>query len=364
MSPFARGGAMALAAACAFGVTTPLVQRYGAHVGPFATAALLYAGAALASWIPFGGPPGAKLAVRHAPRILLVALAGAVVAPVCLAWGVQRTSAVSASLLLNMESVFTVLLARAAFREPIGSRVAAALAAIVAGGVVLVVASANAGGASEGASRASLLGAIAVMAATLAWAIDNALTRPLAELDPSRVVLAKGALGAIVATGLSVIAGEPRPLAGASIALLVCGATGYGASLRLYLSAQRTLGVARTASVFAVAPFVGALVAIALGDRPPLLASISAAVLCAIGVALHLTEHHTHRHSHAAAFHEHTHRHDDAHHDHAHDASLGVAVGFHGEHSHPHHHDPVTHDHDHAPDLHHAHDHDHDHDPA
>jgi len=349
---------MALAAACAFGVTTPLVQRFGVHVGPFATAALLYAGAAMASWIPLGAPPGAKVRARHAPRIALVALAGAVVAPVCLAWGVQRTSAVSASLLLNMESVFTVLLARAAFREPIGPRVTAALAAIVGGGVVLLLASANGGDVGEGASRASLLGAIAVMAATLAWAVDNALTRPLAELDPSRVVLAKGAAGAIVATGLSIVAGESRPMAGASIALLACGATGYGASLRLYLSAQRTLGVARTASIFAVAPFVGALAAIALGDRPPLVASLAAAALCAIGVALHLTEHHTHRHSHAAAFHEHTHRHDDEHHDHTHDPP------FQGEHSHPHRHEPVTHDHDHAPDVHHAHDHDHDHDPA
>jgi drug/metabolite transporter (DMT)-like permease len=346
---------MALAAACAFGVTTPLVQRYGAHAGPFATAALLYAGAAVATWIPLGGPPGAKVRALHAPRIALVALAGAVVAPVCLAWGVQRTSAVSASLLLNMESVFTVLLARAVFREPIGSRVTAALAAIVSGGVVLVAAT---GGDLH--ARTSVLGAIAVIAATLAWAVDNALTRPLAELDPSRVVLAKGALGAVVAAGVSVIAGESRPTAGAAMALLACGATGYGASLRLYLSAQRTLGVARTASIFAVAPFVGAFVAIALGDRPPLVASLSAAVLCAIGVALHLTEHHTHRHSHAAAFHEHTHRHDDAHHDHVHQPP------FRGEHSHPHRHDPVTHDHDHAPDVHHAHDHEHDHgdDPA
>ena len=38
-SAFARGGALALAAAVAFGVSTPLVQKLRAHVGPFATAA-------------------------------------------------------------------------------------------------------------------------------------------------------------------------------------------------------------------------------------------------------------------------------------------------------------------------------------
>lgn len=46
--PAARGAALALAAAVLFGISTPLVQRYGAGVGAFATAALLYAGAAVA----------------------------------------------------------------------------------------------------------------------------------------------------------------------------------------------------------------------------------------------------------------------------------------------------------------------------
>ena len=45
------------------------------------------------------------------------------------------------------------------------------------------------------------------------------------------------------------------------------GASGYGLSLRLYLLAQRAFGAARTGSVFAFAPFIGAALAIALGDR-------------------------------------------------------------------------------------------------
>jgi drug/metabolite transporter (DMT)-like permease len=359
VSPFVRGGALALVAACAFGVTTPLVQRFGAHVGPFATAALLYAGAAGASWLPVARQAGAKLRMRQAPRLALVALAGAVVAPACLAWGLQRTSAVAASLLLNLESVFTVVLARVVFREPFGRQTTLALASIVAGGAVLAVASSHGGDAAAGTQAGgAVLGALVVAAATLAWAIDNTLTRPLAEVEASSVVLAKGGLGALGATFLALIAGEPRPALGPSVALLACGATGYGASLRLYLGAQRALGAARTASIFAVAPFVGALAAVALGDRPPLVASLGAAALCGVGVALHLSERHAHLHSHPAATHEHLHRHDDAHHDHPHEPPVV------GEHSHAHSHVAVTHEHEHAPDVHHSHDHDHDHDPA
>ena len=44
--PALRGGLLALLAAVLFGISTPLVQRFGAGVGAFTTAALLYAGAA------------------------------------------------------------------------------------------------------------------------------------------------------------------------------------------------------------------------------------------------------------------------------------------------------------------------------
>ena len=45
--PALRGGLIALLAAVLFGVSTPLVQRFGAGIGSFSTAALLYAGAAM-----------------------------------------------------------------------------------------------------------------------------------------------------------------------------------------------------------------------------------------------------------------------------------------------------------------------------
>jgi hypothetical protein len=46
--PALRGGLLALAAALLFGVSTPLIQALGSGLGPFSTAALLYAGATLA----------------------------------------------------------------------------------------------------------------------------------------------------------------------------------------------------------------------------------------------------------------------------------------------------------------------------
>ncbi|MDP1165832.1 EamA family transporter, partial [Klebsiella pneumoniae] len=79
-------------------------------------------------------------------------------------------------------------------------------------------------------------------------------------------------------------------------------------SLRFYLLAQRAFGAARTGSVFAFAPFIGALAALALGDRSGSMAMAVGGALMLAGVALHLAESHAHEHMHEALDHEHAHR--------------------------------------------------------
>ena len=341
--PALRGGLFALLAAALFGVSTPLVQQLGAGLGAFGTAALLYAGAAavgLLSRQPVERE--ARLQRRDGPRLLAMAAFGAVLGPVALAWGLQNTSGTSASLMLTLEALFTAVLAWRLGRETIDGRVWAAMALLLAGGMVLVLDQGRTG-------EAQLWGLLAVLLATAAWGVDNTLSRALAERDPGQVVMAKALLGATATSVLAVAFGEPLPSAGAALALLAVGATGYGLSLRFYLLAQRAFGAARTGSVFAFAPFIGAALAVALGDRSASgLMALGSALMLA-GVVLHLAESHAHEHEHEALEHEHAHRHDDGHHDHSHEL---MPVG---EHSHWHRHEPKRHAHAHVPDAHHTH---------
>ncbi len=353
--PLAIGSLFALAAAIAFGTTTPVVQRAGHGVGPFATATLLYAGAALFSARP-RFRADAPLRATDASRLLAVSVLGAVIAPALLAWGLARTSGVTASLLLNTEAVFTVLLAWLAWREPIGARVACALGATGAAGMLLIAY-------GRETSVSTAWGAIAVAGATLAWALDNVVSRPLADRDATRVVLAKASTGTALSFLLARALGEAWPLWRAGLVLVGCGAIGYGASLDFYLRAQRRVGAARTGSIFAAAPFIGAAFACALGERTGGVTTVLAGVLCAIGVALQVTEAHGHHHEHEHEFHEHAHSHggpeDDGHHDHAHPEAgatrMSGASG--GVHSHPHEHARTSHAHAHGQDVHHRHDH-------
>jgi drug/metabolite transporter (DMT)-like permease len=347
-SSIRKGSLLAVVAAVAFGATTPLIRLAGRGAGPLPTATLLYAGALLASVLAprEGAAREAPLRRGHAPRLVAIAMLGAIVAPACLAWGLRRTSAMAASLLLNVEAVFTVILGWRLYHEPIGRRVGVALACMLAGAALLVV-TAN----GESASIGIGVGAIAVVLATLAWSLDNAVTRSLADFDPTEVIRWKSGLGATGSALMALALAERFPSPVAALGLLTCGAVGYGLSLRFYLLAQRFIGAGRTGSIFAAAPFVGVVVAVAMGERGGGAAIVIAGALFAVGVYLHVTEDHGHRHEHEAMEHEHSHRHDDGHHDHVH---AEVVVG---EHSHPHRHEPRTHEHPHGPDIHHQHRH-------
>jgi drug/metabolite transporter (DMT)-like permease len=343
--PALKGGLLALLAAGLFGVSTPLVQQLGSGLGPFTTAALLYAGAAIIGAL-LRQPVGQEARVLRSdvPRLLAVAGFGAVLGPVALAWGLQRTSGTGASLMLTLEALFTALLAWRLYGETMDKRVWAAMLMLLAGGILLVV--------DQGLSNGGqLLGLLAVLMATAAWGADNTLSRALAERDPGQVVLFKAALGSTATVCLAFLAGEPLPGLWPALGLMAVGATGYGLSLRFYLLAQRAFGAARTGSVFAFAPFIGAFLAFALGDRSAGWGMAAGGMLMLLGVVIHLAESHGHEHEHDELEHEHAHRHDDGHHDHHHDVMPD------GSHSHPHRHQPTRHAHAHVPDAHHAHKH-------
>jgi drug/metabolite transporter (DMT)-like permease len=346
-APIASAVLLAAASALAFGVTTPIVAHLGGGPRPLTTAALLYAGAALISLAlrPFGKRSGSPLTRDVVPRLLVIGVVGAALAPFLLVMGLARAGATGTSLVLNFEALFTVLLAWLMYREPIGVRVVWALLAMTLGGALVLF------DGSERLEAGAALGLLAILGATLCWALDNTLTRGLSHVDSLAVVAAKGGLGAAITGCLALAFREPWPSSAQALGLLLCGATGYGLSLRLYLSAQRRMGAARTASVFAVGPFIGAGLGWLLGDHGAGFGTALGALAFGIGVYLHATERHSHRHLHTATDHEHPHRHDDGHHGHVHDPPVL------GEHTHAHHHDRIEHDHEHAPDIDHEHAH-------
>jgi drug/metabolite transporter (DMT)-like permease len=193
-----------------------------------------------------------------------------------------------------------------------------------------------------------------VLAACLAWAIDNNLTRKVSLRDATWVAMVKGLAAGSTNLVLALALGASWPALTVVAGAAVVGFASYGASLALFVLALRHLGSARTGAYFSIAPFFGAALAVALGE--PLQAPLVAAgLLMAVGVALHLSERHEHWHAHERMQHTHDHVHGggDGHHEHAHVPP--VAPGT--RHSHAHVHEPTAHSHPHYPDAHHRHEH-------
>ncbi len=337
----------ALASALLFGAGTPLAKLLLAGASPWLLAGLLYLGSGLglSAYRLLRGTPRVRLAASGRLPLAGAVLFGGVFGPVLLMVALVRLPASGASLLLNAEGLFTALIAWVVFRENVDRRVALGMLAIVAGTVVLSVPS--------GVELGSPWPSLAALGACACWAIDNNLTRVVALEDAAWLAAVKGLVAGPVNLAIALALGSRLPGVPVAASALVVGLLAYGVSLVLFIVALRTLGTARAGAYFSVAPFFGAALAVALGERItwPLLV---AGVLMGLGVWLHLTERHVHEHTHAPVEHDHAHSHDDGHHDHAHEP--GVAVPVRGErHRHPHTHESVTHAHEHYPDAHHRH---------
>jgi drug/metabolite transporter (DMT)-like permease len=345
------GVPLALAAAALFGASTPFAKLLLGNVTPWLLAGLLYLGsgiglAAIDALRRSTGAAPAEAPLRRAdvPWLAATVIAGGVMAPVLLLYGLAQSSAAATALLLNLEGLFTLAIAWLVLRENVDRRIALGAAAILGGAALLSWQPQVGSGIGWGA--------LAIAGACLFWAIDNNLTRRLSGADPLQIAAVKGLVAGAVNLTLALAQGAPWP--GVATALLAgaVGLAGFGISLVLFVLALRHLGTARTMAYFSTAPFIGALLAVALLGEPVTTTLLLAAALMGAGLWLHLAERHEHRHEHAPLAHEHRHVHD-LHHRHRH-RPIDPA----GEpHSHAHAHARLVHGHPHYPDLHHRHGH-------
>ncbi len=289
----ARIPVWSLFAAFLFGFSTPFSKPLTTLVPPVWLATLFYGGSLLGIlpglfpkmgllpesrkefWIP------GKTTSRENAAMLASIVVGGVLAPLALIKGLTNYPASRGSLLMNAESLFTVLIATLLFDEKINRWMLA--------GVVLV--STGCGVLSFTETGSSYRGSEFFFIAAFLWALDTNLLRFLSRINPLVVTAWKGAGSTLLLFPLAIHSGPFSGSPGTILESLVVGAIGYGFSLVVFLRSIRIIGVIRTGAWFGFSPFIGAVLSILfLGESVSISFVLSATILLLAVYILHMGE--------------------------------------------------------------------------
>ena len=293
-----RGVIFALSAALFYALNIPVSKIMLKDIPPVLMAAFMYLGAGIGVGIMYlphlkHETPSERLCREDLPYVLGMILLD-IIAPILLMIGVNTGTASNASLLGNLETVFTALIALLLFHEKISVRLWLAVALITFSGMLLTF------DVKEGLSFSS--GSIFVLGAAACWGLENNCTNAISRRSAYEIVTIKGLCSGAGSLIIGLSAGNSLPDAKHTASALVLGFMAYGLSIFTYIRAQNILGAAKTGAYYASTPFIGGLLSfVLLGEKLSTgyaLAFIimSAGTVLAVIDTLH--KHHLHEHSH------------------------------------------------------------------
>jgi len=278
-----KAGVYAFLAAAFYAVSTPVAKTLLQSVGAIVLAGLLYLGAGLGMLLLRAVRRGAGIKDREEPlgrgerKYVLAMVALDVMAPILLLAGLKLAAAANVSLLNNFEIVATTLFAWLLFQERVSGRLWAGILLVTAATAMLSLRDLD--------SLRFSAGSLLVLLACACWGLENNCTRMLSSKDARQIVVIKGLGSGGASLVIGLLAGEALPGVLIAMQSLALGFFSYGLSVYLYVKAQRHLGAAKTSAYYAVAPFIGALLSLALFREVPGALFWAALAVMALGTA-------------------------------------------------------------------------------
>ncbi|MEG0742869.1 MAG: DMT family transporter [Clostridia bacterium] len=278
----------AVLAAVLYAISSPISKLLLTKIPPTMMAAFLYLGAGIGLFIV--GRVQKKMGKLQNERPLtkkelpytmgMVALD--IVAPILLMIGLTMTTAANASLLNNFEIVATSVVALCVFKEVISKRLWLAIALVTLASILLSV--------EDMRSFSFSFGSIFVLLACVCWGFENNCTRMLSSKNPLQIVVIKGFCSGLGSLLIALLLGEAIADGIYVLAALALGFVAYGLSILFYIYAQRELGAAKTSAYYAVAPFIGAALALVIFREIPSVSFVVALLIMIAGTYFAATD--------------------------------------------------------------------------
>ena len=225
-----------------------------------------------------------KISKKDYRTLALVILCGSIIAPFMLLYGLNETTAINTSLLLNTECLFTVLIAFAFLRERGATKDYLGILLLFIGVVFLT----TNGEFQMFTLTTKIMGNLLIVGACLFWGIDNNLSKFLSKKrDIVMITGLKCFIGGAVLLSMSIILGIDFNVTLASIPfILSAGAFSIAFSILLFLFALREIGAMQTGVMFSLSSLFGAVFAFLILREAFSITQFFAGVVMIIGVYL------------------------------------------------------------------------------
>ena len=270
----------ALASAVLFGVSSALNKIALENVNPLIVAGMIYfVGGVLLFGVHLSPLHRKILSLFETPTetetkisrkdyrtLAFIILCGSIIAPFMLLHGLNETTAINAALLLNTESLFTVLIAFTFLKER-GARKDYFGILLLLIGVVFITTN---GEFQRLSITREVTGNLLIVGACLFWGIDNNLSKFLSKKrDIVMVTGLKCFIGGAILLLMSLLLRVSLNVPVISIPyLLSVGAFSIAFSILLFLFALREIGSMRTGVIFSTSSLFGAVFAFAVLGEP------------------------------------------------------------------------------------------------
>lgn len=277
------GLALAAGSGVLYGAINVLAKPVDLH--PAWLAAIMYFTSSLVL-LPFA----LRLRLRRAdvPKVLTMGLLGGGLAPLLLLYGLERTAASDAGLLLTVEMVATAALAMLFIHERYRGREWVGLAS-------LLVAAGCVAAASRSTGETTTTGVLLVLGSAVTWGVDNTVSaRLVGAYQPQGLIAVKGMLGGVVCATWVLVTGPAAPGVTQALAGAAMGVASIAVSSVLFYHALQRVGAGRTSALnIATTALVAALGGVFLLDER--LVWLHGAAFVAVGLgALLLSTHQEH----------------------------------------------------------------------
>ncbi len=278
-----KGISFAILAAILYAINSPLSKILLNYMSPTLMAGFLYIGAGIGmGFIALfrkvnKNNKESKLSKKELPYVISMIILD-IIAPICLLFGLNMTTAANASLLNNFEIVCTAIIALVIFKEKISLRLWI--------GIIFITLSCLLLSFEDISSFKFSFGSLFIIIACICWGFENNCTKKISSKDPLQIVLLKGIFSGLGSLIIGFIIGERITIIWVIFVILLIGFVSYGLSIFFYVYAQRILGAARTSAYYAIAPFIGTILSLIIFKDIPLYTYYIALILMIIGAWL------------------------------------------------------------------------------